>query len=73
MTSLPANDLRSGAIYVTPSGRRWRLAEAHRTDRPGTRYLTPLGGDVHGFGGVKGKYVAVDRLDGSDKVWARIA
>lgn len=63
------SDIKTGAIYVTPSGRRWRLAEPHRTDFPGRRYLSPLGDDVFGFGGVKGMYVAVERLDGSDKTW----
>ena len=58
-----------GREFVTPSGRRWRCHDRNRYMPPGTLYLAPLGSDTHSGGGVRGMYVAVDRLDGTDKVW----
>jgi hypothetical protein len=58
-----------GTIFVTPSGRRWKLMPSNRYDRRGTRCLQPLGSDTYGFGGVKRMFVSVARLDGEDRVW----
>jgi hypothetical protein len=66
---MAAQDPLTNREFVTPSGRRWKVSEPSRFDRNGTRYLRPLGDDTYSGGGVRGLYVAVERLDGNDKVW----
>lgn len=56
-----------GSIFVTPSGRRWKVAHARSR---GKYMLVPLGDDTYRFGGVKARWVDVERLlSGEDKTW----
>lgn len=60
--------LIDGRIYETPSGRRWRASFGSFYGES-KALLTPLGPDTHGFGGVKARYVAPERLEGYDRTW----